>query len=658
MISVSDAFKTAASAPVKMVKATVIIDPFSESPTVLTESDKLISYSIESTGELFGSVASIATIKLLGSDYDLLGKTVRILYSLALDSAGANYEQVDYGYFVVTEAPVAKGAETTTIKAQNMMGVMQSASYETGIIFPITIEDLASAVGVRFGLSVADMTGLPNIDYEISEDLYENISETNYRNILAEIAGATATMATIDDTSLQIVFRPPQTTIQGALSYETLKSLTIGAHYGPVNSVVLSRSPQEDNIAITDQESVDENGLTEVKLANNEIMDDERTVFIESLLNAVNGFEWTGFEATTVGHGWYEIGDRISFIDEDNNTWEGIITYHKITIDGGIKEEIKGEIPEETTTDYALAGGVMKTIYNTEIKVDKQNKQIQSTVEELTSFENETAANFTNVTQNISSVITSVQNSGGDNLIKNSAMYAKENGVPTNWTFTGSGTYSTTPSADASANGSLSGQIIGLSNITASQIVTVKPDDDDIAEADKIYYSFSCRAKKVSAGTATIVLSDGTEEGVWTIEIPNGTSSNYGEFAIEAILPHSAELTVSVYATADAEFYITDMMLAVGNYRSQWTQANGEFSNSQVQIDIDGITVKNSNLDGSYTKQTSQELEVYKNNQLAARLSSEQVSATTGTFTKEIDLYPMKIVAQSNGIAIVKKENS
>lgn len=657
MINVSNAFKTAASAPVKMVRATVTIDPFSDSPTIFSDSDNLISFSIESTGDLFSSAASIATVKLRGTDHDLVEKPIRIMFGLATDQTGTVFEWIDYGYYVVSEMSVSKASETTTIKAQNAMSYMQSQSYETGIEFPISIEDLATAIGDRFGLTVADMSELPNIDYEIAEDLYENISETNYRNILAEIAGATATMAMVDDQNRQIVFRPHQVTPQGELNYETLKSLTIGPHYGPVNSVVLSRTPQEDNIAVTDQESVEENGLTEVKLANNEIMDDERTVFIENILDAVDGVEWNGFEAKTVGHGWYEVGDRVEITDEDDNTWEGIVTYHSVTVDGGVKEIIKGVVPEETTTDYALAGGVMKTIYNTEIKVDKQNREIKAIVEEQTAFENETAANFSSVVQNITGVITSVQNSGGNNLIKNSAMYAKDNGVPLYWDFTGTGSYSTMPSADASANGSLSGQVIGLSDMTISQVVTVKPDDDSITEESKTYYSFSCRVKKVAAGTASITLSDGTEEGVWTITLANGTSSNYGEFYVEAMLPHSTELTVSVTASNDAGFYITDMMLAVGNYRSQWTQANGEFSNSQVQIDIDGITVKNSNLEGSYTKQTSQEVEVYKNHQLAARLSSEQISATTGVFTKEIDLSPMKIVAQSSGIAFVKKES-
>jgi len=658
MINVSDSFKTAATAPVKRVSASIVVDPFGGSPVTISDTDNLISFSLESTGELFGSVATVATVKLLGSDYDLIGKTIQITYSLLIGND--SYEQIDYGYFTVTEAPTKKGSETTTIKAIGKMSEMQNVGYEANITYPITIANLAAAIGDRFGLTVADMTALPNYNYTIQEDLYSNISSENYRNILAEIAGATASMAIVDNRTQQIIFRPHQTTVQGSLDYEKLKSLTVSSHYGPVNSVVLARLPQEDNIAVTDQQSVEDNGLTEVKLANNEIMDDDRTAFISNLLTAVDGIEWTGFEATTVGLGWYECGDRLEFEDDQGNQVEGIVTYHKITVDGGIKEELKGVTPEESTTDYALAGGVMKTIYNTEIKVDKQNQEIRSIVEEQTSFENQTNSNFTNITQNISSVVTSVQNSGGNNLIKNSAFYQVDSdNLPLYWTLSGGGTWSAIPSADASANGSLSGQVIQLANKTISQVITVKPDDDSIAEASKTYYSFSCRLKKTAVGSATITLTDGTQEGVWTISLGNNESSNYGEFAIEAILPHSTELTLTVTASNDngIEFYVTDMMLAVGNYRSQWTQANGEFSNSQVQINIDGVTVKNNNLAGSYTRQTSQAVEVFKNNQLAAMVSSDEVSANTGAFKDEIDMPPIKIVAQTDGWAFVKKES-
>ena len=124
MISVSDSFKAAAVAPVKRLSASIVVDPFGASPTTITDTDNLVSFSIESTGELFGSVATVATARLLGSDYDLVGKTIRIGYGLLVDGANNTYEQLDCGYFLVTEAPVKKGAETTTIKAIGKMSEM------------------------------------------------------------------------------------------------------------------------------------------------------------------------------------------------------------------------------------------------------------------------------------------------------------------------------------------------------------------------------------------------------------------------------------------------------------------------------------------------------------------------------------------------------
>ena len=143
------------------------------------------------------------------------------------------------------------------------------------------------------------------------------------------------------------------------------------------------------------------------------------------------------------------------------DSWQIIISYIKISIDGGIKETIKGVRPIDNDTDYSLAGGIMKTIYNTEIKVDKQNQQIKSIVEEQTILENQVNDNYTTITQSISNVVTSVQNSGGNNLIRNSAMYSlDDNGQPLSWDISGSGDLVITPSAEAAVNGSLSRQNI------------------------------------------------------------------------------------------------------------------------------------------------------------------------------------------------------
>ena len=70
---------------------------------------------------------------------------------------------------------------------------------------------------------------------------------------------------------------------------------------------------------------------------------------------------------------------------------------------------------------------------NTEAKVDKTNQRIEMIVSEQKQLEDQMNESFTKVEQNITSVVTSVQSSGGSNLIRNSAMYFKESGKPTHW---------------------------------------------------------------------------------------------------------------------------------------------------------------------------------------------------------------------------------
>lgn len=656
MITASQAFQNAMKAPVKTIGATA----YNAADGITYSADDVLqSIVIKSAGYYYGTNTRSATIKLLGVDYALIDKALELELNVVTDAEHDTRDSISFGNFSVYEQETDLEKNITTIKAYDAMGVLGLLEYKEGeLTFPCTVADLAAQIATRFNLTLGtDFTTLPNYDYEIAEDLYANINGKTYRDIIAEIAGATATMAKIATTG-ELVFKPLATAIDDEFTYDEMKKFKFGTEYGPVNSIVLARTPQEDNIAVTDDASIAANGLTEVKLANNEILDDDRQLLAQPLLDASDGFRFSPSTINTVGLGWLEVGDRIEVTDNSENSYETIITDSQLTINGGIKEILTSTAPIETQTNYALAGGITKSIYNTEIKVDKQRREIQSIVEEQIQFRNEVMSNFSSIVQNISSIVTSIQNSGGNNLIKNSAMYAKdEDGIPMNWLFSGTGTWETTPSADASANGSLSGQVIKLAGKTVSQIVTVKPDDESIAEGDKTFYSFSCRIKKTAVGDCTVTLSDGTQEGIWVITVPNGEAVNYKEYAVEAILPHSTELTVSVTASNDAEFYITDMMLAVGSFRSQWTQANGEFSNSQVQIDSDGVTVKNSNLAGAYTKVTPQGVEVYLNSQLIALINNETIKAPIGEFTKEIDMPPIKVVAQSDGWAFVEKED-
>lgn len=650
MINADTEFKEAAKAPVRIMRASVR----TEDDVAFTSSDTLKTLTIEATGFYFGVATKSLSFQLLGTSFNLLNQNVRVRMELQTNENPETWHACDLGYFTIIEQTIDLDKNITTLKAYDAIGIMGKTKYDGGLTFGSSIGSLVEEIATKFGLA-HESEEVPNLDYIVVNDQYEKVNGITYRDILSEIAGATGAVAIVSGSNNKLQLRPINKVPLETLTYDNLRKIKLNGKYGAVNSIVLARTPQEDNIVATNDESIAENGLTEIKLANNSIMDDDRQLFAPTLLTVADGFSFYPFEATTEGHGWYEVCDLLNATDGTNN-WPILITSISLTLGGGIKEVLKGIAPTETQTNYALAGGITKTLYNTEIKVDKQSQIIESVVEEQTILENQVNENYTAITQSISNVITSVQSSGGNNLLKNSAMYSLDSdGLPVAWALSGSGTINIAPSAEAAVNGSLSRQNISLKGITVTQIIEVKADNSDIT--DKTYYSFSCKIRKTAIGECLVRITDGTEIGVWEIGLANGEESFYNEYSLEGILPKSSSLIISIYGSSDSEFSINDMMLAVGDYKTQWTQANGEFANTQVSIDNNGVIIRSNTLTGTYTKQTPQELSAYSNNTLSATINNDGIRAPKAEFKNEINMSPIKIVPQSDGWAFVRSNN-
>lgn len=586
-IGVSQAFKDAMQAPVKVLKATI-----TAGLQVYTSSDDLISLSIESSGYYFGATTKVLEFKLLGTTYNLVGQTVHVAISVLTDATNDTWESCDLGNFYVSEQNAILEKETTSFKAYDKVGVLANTLYqEGGLSFPCTIAELVGQIHEKFGLAYTPDT-LVNGSYQITEDLYEKINNITYRDILSEIAGATATIASISGAENTLTFREPAMTTTEVWTYDNLKSIKFKPKYGEINAVVLSRTPQEDNIAVRDEESITENGLTELKLANNELLDDDRENMAQPILDAVDGFYFYPFEANTEGHGWHECGDRVSVTD-GTNTWEVIVTYVKLTIDGGIKELIKGVRPSETQTDYSLSGGIMKTIYNTEIKVDKYGQEITSVVSRQDQFENQTLENFSQVVQNINSITTTIQTTGGGNLIHNSVGYnINTDKTLVNWTQTG--TVSSETSPESLSYGAISGNQINLGiSSSITQRITVDSSGNQL-------YTLSLKAKKGATGVVTIYLRNDIDD--YTVAIPEGSAVLWRNYSIVGVEPHASYFDVTVETdNAVTELSITDLMLGVGDSTTPWVSASDEILSKNVAVDSSGVTVR-SNTTNDYTQ--------------------------------------------------------
>lgn len=270
---------------------------------------------------------------------------------------------------------------------------------------------------------------------------------------------------------------------------------------------------------------------------------------------------------------------------------KAVITDIKLTIDGGIKEELKGVAPTETTTDYALAGGIKKSIYNTEIKVDKQGQEITSIVSRQDEFEGQTLANFSQISQNINSVVTTIQTTGGGNLIHNSVGYKKNtDGTLASWT--NSGTVDSETSPESVSYGALSGNQIDLG--ASSYIAQEIPVD-----LTGSVYTLTFRAKKGATGIAKVSFypksSSSPSTDGFSVEMPNGTAVLWQEYSITSMTPLDTPMIVKVETNGSVtDFAITDLMLTVGDSRTPWVSASDEIMSKSVAIDSEGVKVSSS----------------------------------------------------------------
>lgn len=310
MINVSDRFKEAMKKPVKTITASLVLD----NNTVITGQDKLIKITIDSSGHLFGTATSVVNIELFGTDYDLVDHTFSVVAKTLVDIENDTWEEANLGLFYVEESTADFEKKTTKIKGYDLMGKLAKTPYNSGTIqFPCTVKELINQLAERFEFTVdINLDNLPNITYQIPEDLYAKISNCTYRDILGEIAGATATIAVFNGKTLSFRDSKKKTDEDEIWTYDNLKTLKYKPKYGPVNSLVLARTPQEDNIAVSDNDSITNNGLTEVKLANNEILDDDRRKLITPIFDSIKDFSYHPFEAETTGLGWNKPGDIVS----------------------------------------------------------------------------------------------------------------------------------------------------------------------------------------------------------------------------------------------------------------------------------------------------------------------------------------------------------
>lgn len=471
-------------------------------------------------------------------------------------------------------------------------------------------------------------------------DLWENIDGITYRDIFVQIAQATGSTCIIGNDD-KVYFKPITNTGE-RLTYDNMFKLKLEDKYGEINSVVLSRTPQEDNVFLKNDASIEENGLTEFKIENNQIVDRNRENAIQPIFDALNGVSYYPFETTTEGLGWYEIGDSFEIETDTGDVFNTVLYNLNISVDGSLKETLKTTAESKTQTQYQYATSISKRIKNTEIIVDKQNNEIKSLVSDMHDEDGVVNEMYTQITQKIDNIEFKVQHSGGDNIIKDSVMFAYANTEDNSpWGVSGDGTLTIQSDVEAQKHGGLSGQSFTLLNKKAIQRVSVNVS----TESNPTRYSFGTKIKKLATGNCYVKIYNTVEN--YLIEIPSGKEAFYDDYEIKGMTPKESYYDIEFYGSADSGATFTDNMLALGEYKSQWTQANGEIMNTQVNINTDGVRVNRG--DGEYTVMSPTEFAGYSNNTRVFSLNGDVTDVSKLHAKDEVKMVPLKIVPVTEG---------
>jgi hypothetical protein len=335
----------------------------------------------------------------------------------------------------------------------------------------------------------------------------------------------------------------------------------------------------------------------EVQINNNQIMDDDRITLLPNLYSKLVGIGWNEVKSSTVGLGWHEVGDVIQFT-QGTSTYKAFLSEVHLSFEGGIKEDLVSVIPDVATINYQTAGGVLKTIYNTEIKVDKQGNSITSVVSQQDIFATQTTNNFTQLYQDLSNILLTIQKSGGGNLALNSVGFATEAGVDNAsvgytklsfWDYNPSyqisthGAVSSFSSSESQNAGGTSGQAIQMSgaSIYISQRINV---------AANTPLSFALRVKNaIGTGSATITISNTTD--TFTIPISSATAYIWDELKLENFVSSMSWVDVKIQVTSATAFLFTDLRLLYGTTLQGWVQSSSEILSTNVQFSKLGMKI-------------------------------------------------------------------
>lgn len=392
---VTNGFKNQIKTAGRMLKNTITCE-IDNVETIIND-DSLYSIKYSTYGSLLKSVMRMLEFEI---DTDIpLNTVLTCQISMKVNN---EWETLNFGEFIVSDTEIREESGHYFITCYDKM-LYSMVDYESmNITYPITIRNYIGAICTKFGLTFKNVgETFANYDKEIPNELY--LSNTGnslgftFRDVLDDLAQVTASTIWInEDGELELKYiNDTAETFDG----DSLKNTSVSFKdkFGPINSIVLSRSGESDNVFLQDEESIEQNGLTEIKIVDNQIMNgNNRSDYLQDILNVLDGIEYYVNDFQSTGILYLELYDKFN-VTIGENTYPCIIFNDEIDLTNGLEEHIYSEIPNTSETDYKHASKTDRQINQVYIIAKKNEGEIEAVVSSVNSIDQRENNNYQQV---------------------------------------------------------------------------------------------------------------------------------------------------------------------------------------------------------------------------------------------------------------------
>ena len=333
-----------------------------------------------------------------------LGTILEAQFGVLVNGA---YEYINLGNFIVYSSEKQENLKSYKIVCyDNMLNAM--VDYTTPIVlgseitYPITIRDYLGSICAHLGLTFASVSdNFANYDKQIPNELFLDADGKSlgytFRDILDQLAEVTASTICINDNGeLEVRYI---TNSNQTLDEESLKDINVnfGEKFGAINTIVLSRSANSDNVYYPNP--LPANPI-ELRISDNQIMNgNDRADYLADIYSKLNGLEYYTNDFVSTGITYLDLCDKYS-ITIDGNTYSCVMFNDEIQITQGLVENIHTDLPEESVTDYNTSSKDDRTINRTTLIVDKVNGSITGLVNAVENI-NETLEGYYQLTTDL-----------------------------------------------------------------------------------------------------------------------------------------------------------------------------------------------------------------------------------------------------------------